>query len=198
VIRRFGRTYHLCLQGRKSAERETRLQQVVRLTLVSEAGGGTFLRMSAHIRTTRRDIPEDGNIRIYRCENLISYIRRLSARAEISLVIRQFLQETPWDILIKYPTNTFIFHRSVSKTPLNVCVCNICVGLSFFPPFFLGGWVEPNALLLRPLLAYCTCPGWWWMMMSVEQSVEWLAGETEVFGENVPQGRFVHHKSHMT
>jgi hypothetical protein len=36
-------------------------------------------------------------------------------------------------------------------------------------------------------------------MMSVEQSVEWeLAGETEVLGENLPQYRFVHHKSHMT
>jgi hypothetical protein len=35
-------------------------------------------------------------------------------------------------------------------------------------------------------------------MMSVEQSVECMAGETEVFGENLPQCRFVHHKSHMT
>jgi hypothetical protein len=30
--------------------------------------------------------------------------------------------------------------------------------------------------------------------MNVEQSVEWeLAGETEVFGENLPQYHFVHH-----
>jgi hypothetical protein len=27
--------------------------------------------------------------------------------------------------------------------------------------------------------------------------VEWLAGETEVLGGNLPQCRFVHHKPHM-
>jgi hypothetical protein len=36
------------------------------------------------------------------------------------------------------------------------------------------------------------------MMMGREQSVECFARETEVLGENVPQCRFVHHKSHMT
>jgi hypothetical protein len=34
------------------------------------------------------------------------------------------------------------------------------------------------------------------MMMSVQQLVECLAGETEVVGENLPQCRFVDHKSH--
>jgi hypothetical protein len=33
--------------------------------------------------------------------------------------------------------------------------------------------------------------------MMMEKLVEWLAGETEVLGENVPQCRFVHHKAHM-
>jgi hypothetical protein len=35
-------------------------------------------------------------------------------------------------------------------------------------------------------------------MMNVEQSVEYLVGETKVFRENLPQYDFVHHKSHMT
>jgi hypothetical protein len=48
------------------------------------------------------------------------------------------------------------------------------------------------------LLAYCTIPGWWWMMVSVEQLVEWLTWETEVLGEYLSQCRFVYHKSHMT
>jgi hypothetical protein len=33
--------------------------------------------------------------------------------------------------------------------------------------------------------------------MIMEKSVEWLAGETEVLGENLPQCRFVHRKPHM-
>jgi hypothetical protein len=36
------------------------------------------------------------------------------------------------------------------------------------------------------------------MAMSVEQSVESVAGETEVPGENFPQCPFVHHKSNLT
>jgi hypothetical protein len=41
--------------------------------------------------------------------------------------------------------------------------------------------------------AYCTSPGW--ETINVEQSVEWeLAGEVEIFEENLPQYHFVHHK----
>jgi hypothetical protein len=36
------------------------------------------------------------------------------------------------------------------------------------------------------------------MTMIVEQSVECLAGETEVLGENLPKCRFVSLKYHMT
>jgi hypothetical protein len=34
-------------------------------------------------------------------------------------------------------------------------------------------------------------------MLSVEQSVECLAKESEVLAENLPQYRYVHHKSYM-
>jgi hypothetical protein len=35
-------------------------------------------------------------------------------------------------------------------------------------------------------------------MVIMEKLVEWtLAGETEVLGENLPQCRFVYHKTHM-
>jgi hypothetical protein len=33
--------------------------------------------------------------------------------------------------------------------------------------------------------------------MMMDKLVEWLAGETEVLGGNLPQFRFVHHKTHM-
>jgi hypothetical protein len=36
------------------------------------------------------------------------------------------------------------------------------------------------------------------MMMSVEQSVERVAGETKVLGQNLPQCRVAEHKYHIT
>jgi hypothetical protein len=36
------------------------------------------------------------------------------------------------------------------------------------------------------------------VIVRLENLVEWMAGETEVLGENLPQNHFVHHKSHLT
>jgi hypothetical protein len=54
-----------------------------------------------------------------------------------------------------------------------------------------SNWVHST---LRPLIDLLCQPR---VIMMMEKLVEWLAGETEVIGENLPQCRFVHHKSHI-
>jgi hypothetical protein len=48
------------------------------------------------------------------------------------------------------------------------------------------GTAATNGLLYQPRV-----------IMMIEKLVEWLAGETELLGENLPQCCFVHHKSHI-
>jgi hypothetical protein len=48
------------------------------------------------------------------------------------------------------------------------------------------GTAATNGLLCQPRV-----------IIMMEKSVEWLAGETEVLEENLPQCRFVHHKPQM-
>jgi hypothetical protein len=70
--------------------------------------------------------------------------------------------------------------------------CNMILKFSLIA--IVGGesnWVH-SALL--PTIGLLCQPR---LIMMMEKLVEWMAGETEVLGENLPQCRFVHHKSHM-
>jgi hypothetical protein len=53
-----------------------------------------------------------------------------------------------------------------------------------------SNWVHSA---LRPPIGLLCQPR---VIMMMQKLVEWLEGETEVLGENVPQCRFVHHKPH--
>jgi hypothetical protein len=63
----------------------------------------------------------------------------------------------------------------------------------FFLICIMGVGINVHSTL-RPLNGLLCQPR---VIMIMEKSVEWLAGETEVLGENLPQCRFVHHKPHM-
>jgi hypothetical protein len=65
--------------------------------------------------------------------------------------------------------------------------------LIFFLICIVGGGIKVHSIL-RPLNGLLCQPR---VIMIMEKSVEWLAGETEVLGENLPQCRVVHHKPHM-
>jgi hypothetical protein len=65
----------------------------------------------------------------------------------------------------------------------------------FFILFSFLRWCETESTwYLGHYLLYCALSGLW-MIMSVEHSVEWVSGETEV---HLLLCRFVHHKSHVT
>jgi hypothetical protein len=69
-------------------------------------------------------------------------------------------------------------------TAAHVILCKIKIGI-------VGGvkinWVHSA---LRPLIGVM-CPS---RVIMMEKLVEWLAGKTEVLGENLPQSRLVHHR----
>jgi hypothetical protein len=65
--------------------------------------------------------------------------------------------------------------------------------LFFFLICLVGGGIKVHSTL-RPLNGLLYQPR---VIMIMEKLVEWLAGETELLGENLPQCRFVHHKPHM-
>jgi hypothetical protein len=66
----------------------------------------------------------------------------------------------------------------------------------FFFNLYSGGW-SPNWVhsARRPLTGLLYLPR---VIVRMEKLVEWMAGETELLGENLPRRHFVHHKSHLT
>jgi hypothetical protein len=64
----------------------------------------------------------------------------------------------------------------------------------FFLNLHSGGVEIKVHSTLRPINGLLYQPR---VIMIMEKSVELLAGETEVLGENLPHCRFVHHKPHM-
>jgi hypothetical protein len=70
----------------------------------------------------------------------------------------------------------------------------VCIDKCNFFNWYSGDGVNWVHSALRPLIGLLCQPR---VIMIMENLVEWLAGETEVLGENLPQCRFVHHKPHM-
>jgi hypothetical protein len=105
VNRRFRRTYHLQIQGSKSAQRETSVQKVSSriLHVGFLLGWFSILNMkvirssetSAYIRTKWRCIPEDGNIHNCRCENIKSYIYIVYVRKTILYYVTAIILPLP-------------------------------------------------------------------------------------------------------
>jgi hypothetical protein len=68
-----------------------------------------------------------------------------------------------------------------------------CVFFNAHSGRWSANWVHSARRLLIGLLYLPR------VIVRVENLVEWrFAGETEVFGEDLPQRHFVHHKSHLT
>jgi hypothetical protein len=70
------------------------------------------------------------------------------------------------------------------------------VDMLFFFYLHSGGW-SPIWVhsARRPLTGLLYLPR---VIVTMKKLVEWMAGETEVLGENLPSRHFFHHKSHLT
>jgi hypothetical protein len=80
-----------------------------------------------------------------------------------------------------------------SNSGLSIVWFEVLLFFNFFS-WYGGGGVNWVHSALRPLIGLLCQPR---VIMMTENLVEWLAGETELLWENLPQCRFVHHKPHM-
>jgi hypothetical protein len=73
--------------------------------------------------------------------------------------------------------------------------CDWNLSVIFFLICIVGGGIRTGSTRhIGHSLACCTCPGW----LRMDNLVAWMAGETEVLGENLPRRHLVHQKSHLT
>jgi hypothetical protein len=89
-----------------------------------------------------------------------------------------------------------VFTSRCLVTASNAVVSSTSVFTHFFFNLYSGGW-STNWVhwALRPLTGLLYLPR---VIVRMENLMEWMAGETEVLGENLPRRLFVHHKSHLT
>jgi hypothetical protein len=94
-------------------------------------------------------------------------------------------------------------HSRNQLRSVNMCnpfFLSVRVGLGLIKIFFLicivvGGVQTGRHSARRPLTGLLYLPR---VIVRMENLVEWMAGETEVFGEDLPRRHFVHHKFHLT
>jgi hypothetical protein len=95
------------------------------------------------------------------------------------------------------PSNCLASERFIFSKCIHTRKCTVYCAVLFLHQCLSKTLVEGGMKVhstLGPLNGLLCQPR---VIMIMEKSVEWLAGETEVLGENLPQFRFVHHKPHM-
>jgi hypothetical protein len=92
-------------------------------------------------------------------------------------------------------SNCALAYRVREPCPVCLTACSL-TSTFFFINLHNGGW-SPNWVhsAHRPLTGLLYLPR---VIVRMENLAEWMGGETEVLGENLPRRHYVHHKSHLT
>jgi hypothetical protein len=115
--------------------------------------------------------------------NISASLSRLLFHSCIALSYSSWSYHLPWHFFFSLPNPS---SRTVALGSTQVLIK--------FLNWYSEGVESKVHSPLRPLLGLLCQPR---VIMIMDKLVEWLAGETEVLGENLPQCRFVHHKPHM-
>jgi hypothetical protein len=142
-----------------------------------------FLLSCVKVAALRRaDLPSKECYRLRRRSMAKVRFNYFQINKNKSMLARNYLIWTTRYVKPISITNTFRRHIVLNKY--------------FFFKLHSGGW-SPNWVhsARRPLTGLLYLP---WVIVRMENLVEWMKGETEVLGENLPRRHFVHHKSHLT